>query len=283
MNIIVTGASGLVGSSAVQIASQSNAHTIHAVSRNQSTLNYPSNVHTYTHISELPSLNQYDLLFHAAAATPSNADSSQIYDINKRIDHDVFSFISSTSVSNVTYLSSMSIYGTISESIISEETLPSSPNPYGQSKLEGEILFRSLHQSSSLSILRLPGVVGSSMSKIFFRRVYESLLSSEPIKVRSLDSPFNNVVFVDDIFHTSFSLTHSDYSSPLVLNMHSINILPIENFLSYFAQRLNLPLRINCDCNLNPPFIISNRANANLVISRSLESIIDSFCIDCGH
>ena len=283
MNIIITGASGLVGSSAVKISSQNPKSIIHAVSINHPNVKHPSNVLLYRNISELPSTNHYDLLFHAAAATPSNTDPSKIYDTNKLIDHDIYSFVNANSVNHVTYLSSMSIYGTISSATVTENTPSCSPTPYGQSKLDGEKLFRSSESISSLSILRLPGIVGSSMSKIFFRRVYESLLSSSSIKVRSPDSLFNNAVYVDDIFNTSISLMINQSSPSLVLNMHSSDILPIESFLSLFARRLNTTLSIICDPNINPPFVIGNCAHGNLLVTRSLEHIIDSFCLVCGH
>ena len=124
------------------------------------------------------------------------------------------------------YLSSMSVYGNINLDIIDENTKPNSPNQYGLSKLLGEsdVEKACKDRNQKLAILRLPGVIGKKMPKVFFKRLYDSILNQTEITIRSKNSQFNNAVLDSDIFHTSLKILDNQKDNKIILNHHSGNI-----------------------------------------------------------
>ena len=132
----------------------------------------------------------------------------------------------------------MSVYGSINLDLIDENTEPISPNQYGLSKLLGEIdLEKTCNKSNKkLAILRLPGVIGKKMPEVFFKRLYDSILSQTEITIRSKKSQFNNAVLDSDIFHTALKIFDNQKDNKIILNHHSENILTLEKLIHYTSE-----------------------------------------------
>ena len=78
------------------------------------------NISNYKSVLELPKDITYDLLIHAAAATPNNTNFEDIAAINQEIDGELCKLIKETQIKQVVYLSTMAIYGDILQSEITE-------------------------------------------------------------------------------------------------------------------------------------------------------------------
>ena len=187
MKIIITGSSGLVGSACVREALKRDDIHIYSIARKNNSQSNSSNISNYKSVLELPKDISYDLLIHAAAATPNNTNFEEIAEINQKIDRELCILLEEIQIKQVAYLSTMAIYGHITQSEITEQTKPNSPNMYGLSKLWGEELLSKTTgtMSTKLSILRLPGVVGKGMPRVFFKRCEEMLLGQQAITFQS--------------------------------------------------------------------------------------------------
>lgn len=281
MNIVITGSSGLVGSSCVREALSIDNVNVYSVSRQHQSYPQSSNFFHFNSLLELPTSVSYDLLIHAAAATPNNSNFDDIPFLNNIIDTNLCAFLQSNSVKHLIYLSTMAIYGQITHSAITENTSPNSPNIYGLSKFSGENQVAQTVQSlpTTLSILRLPGVVGRGMPMVFFRRCYDWLLNNQPITIQSLTAPFNNAIYVADIFHTAIKLLSHSSDTPLYLNLHALDQLTLNDFLLTYAQKLHVTPNVLVEPDAGRPFLITNSSNDNLLVTRSISSIIDSYLI----
>lgn len=276
MNIIVTGASGLVGHACVSNALRDPCNNIKAITRNSRAWEGTERIETFRSLDEVDSSLYYDLLIHAAAATPNNTDIDNIASMNHLIDGALCKFLSRCFVGSVVYLSTMAVYGKIESSTISQDTLPISPDGYGRSKLEGEELVKSSVIERKL-ILRLPGVVGKGMPKVFFRKCYESLCNGKEITIRSRESLFNNAVYVSDIYRTCERFASDRGPSSRTLNHHAGDIVSLGKMLDSFAQKLNVQANIYETDQCGSPFLITNEGSEKELVTRDVLSIIEAY------
>lgn len=97
------------------------------------------------------------------------------------------------------FLSSLSVYGTISEPVVDEQTAVHNPGSYGASKLLGEMLLRECGTRLSTLALRLPGIIGPGAHAPWLARTLAAARAGRPVTIYSPDTPFNNAVHVDDL------------------------------------------------------------------------------------
>jgi len=253
MRIIITGSTGLVGKRTVSL-SLSHRYTVYTYGRSSDPCGEIAGHFSEPH--ELP--KDCDLLIHCAAATPLNSSMAECPALNHRIDSDLVTIIRTSSPKQVVYLSTMAVYGHIIVEKVDELCAPSCPNPYGQSKLDGESLIQAECNAMGvpLTILRLPGVVDTGMATIFFKHVYDSIQAELPISVRNRKSAFNNAILADDVFNISLSASKMRLSS--IINLHSSDSLSLETFLALFEEIAQKEAVIIEDLSCNPPFLISN-------------------------
>ena len=128
-----------------------------------------------------------------------------------------------------------------------------------------------------LSILRLPGVIGRKMPQVFFKRLYDSILYQTEITIRSKNAQFNNAVLDSDIFHTSLKIHNNQKDNKIVLNHHSGNILSLGNLINYTSEVIGKKPIIKESQECNPPFLISNKINDNLLFKSKIELMIETF------
>jgi len=276
VNIIITGASGLVGRACVLNALDDISNNIKAISRKARAWEYMERVETFRCLDEVDKSLDYDLLIHAAAATPNNTGIDDIASTNHKIDGTLYEFLNRCSVRSVVYLSTMAVYGRIESSSISQNTVPNSPSGYGRSKLEGENLIRSSIIERKL-ILRLPGVVGSGMPKVFIRNCYESLCNGKEITIRSRQSLFNNAVYVSDIYETCKQFGAKVGCSSKILNHHASDVISLGEMLDAFAGKLNVRANICETDECGQPFLITNEGCEEELVTRNVLSIIDAY------
>ena len=148
MKILITGANGLVGRSTQKILYEKNID-FSIVSRSESLI---AGIKRYKCLSDVDVKESYDILIHASAATPSNANFENIYDLNKKIDNKLKEYIENSTTKHVFYISTMAIYGEIKIPEISEYTMSNDPNKYGMSKLEGEKTISRICKSKGIKL-----------------------------------------------------------------------------------------------------------------------------------
>ena len=274
MKILVTGANGLVGR-ACQLYANINRLNISIISRKKPLF---ANTKNYKSLKELPKKDKnFDLVIHCSAATPNNCEFDEIFNTNKKIDEELCDFVLNSSVKQVVYLSTMSVYGEINVKKLSERTKINNPNLYGYSKYLGEIKIKEIckNKNVNLAIIRLPGIVGKNMSNIFFRKIYESILNGDLISIRSRDSFFNNAILDKDVILTAINLYEKQKDKFILLNHHSKNTITLGRLLDDFSEIIGKPCLYEETINCNPPFQITNTINDNLLCTSNIQNMIE--------
>jgi UDP-glucose 4-epimerase len=100
-------------------------------------------------------------------------------------------------VKKIIYLSSVSVYGNVTDSLISEKTIINNPDHYGKTKYEAENIFKKLDIPTIA--IRLPGVLGYGATRAWIPTLCERLLNNEDIHIYNPESIFNNLVAVDEV------------------------------------------------------------------------------------
>ena len=105
----------------------------------------------------------YDTVLHVAGIAhrkETKENAHLYYEVNRDLSYDVAQKACADGAKQFIYISSMSIYGK-STGVITKSTPPNPKSHYGKSKLEGELLIKTLHSEAfKVCILRPPMVYG---------------------------------------------------------------------------------------------------------------------------
>jgi nucleoside-diphosphate-sugar epimerase len=111
----------------------------------------------------------------------------------------VIDFAIDKEVDKFVYFSSLSALGNIKDAHVGSDTIVVSPGPYGLSKLYGENMLAEVCDLISSLSLRLPGIVGQGCHGAWLAGVAARAAKNEDIEIYNSNSPFNNVVHINDV------------------------------------------------------------------------------------
>jgi nucleoside-diphosphate-sugar epimerase len=145
---------------------------------------------------------RYDYVVHCAAEVPARCpDEDELFCSNVEGTRCLLAHAAISGAQNVTYMSSMAVYGAVSAAVVDERTSLNTAGRYASSKAEGE---RQLAEwadrtgGAGVSI-RLPGVVGTGGRNNFLCDTLQRILADQPLTAFNPDALFNNIVHVDDL------------------------------------------------------------------------------------
>jgi len=203
---------------------------------------------------------RFDALIHCAAETPERCpDRANLHRRNMDISRSVFGQLLEARARSAVYLSSISAYGTVAASVVTEDMPPLDLDPYGRAKRDSENLFQSRVErglASGLAI-RLPGTVGKGSHDNFLSIALKRVLSGEAVKGRNPDSPFNNIVYVGDLaafLHAWLADPRPGYA---VTNLGAREPLPMREVLSLLFAFSRRDERVVFEPGGKQPFLIS--------------------------
>jgi len=209
-SFVVTGASGFIGGR-IAFSLATSGRKVFAPLRNGSRLllDHRNIICTsYENLQYHASQTDVHTLFHCASLTPANCtDANEISTANERLCKTILDWILYLRPRLTIHTSTVSVYGSIIDPLLTYTTIPINPNSYGLSKLfiERSIEDRGNQLKLSYANLRLPGTVGfGSHGNIIttviqhFRR-FKYLTNPEPLPLYNPHSLFNNIVSISDL------------------------------------------------------------------------------------
>ncbi len=141
-----------------------------------------------------------DVIIHLAANNgSSNLGISKIFRDNVDAVANLISFSKRVGCSKIIALSSVSVHGQISTSVLSETTGFENPDIYGFTKRAAELLLQQSESDQSIYILRLPSILGYGAKNHWLSTVLASALSNSSINFQNSNTKFNNAVYIDDL------------------------------------------------------------------------------------
>lgn len=141
-----------------------------------------------------------DVIVHLAANNGStNLGISKIFRDNVDAVANLISFSKRVGCPKIIALSSVSVHGQISSSVLSEATGFENPDIYGYTKRAAELLLQQCESDQSIFILRLPSILGYGAKNHWLSTVLASALSNSPITFQNSNAKFNNAVYIEDL------------------------------------------------------------------------------------
>lgn len=200
---------------------------------------------------------KFDAIVHTACSHSGKILPMQDY-IRDNIDsaRALVGFARNNQINTIIYFSTRSIYGTVYDSEVNEDTNIVNPDRYGMTKYIAEQIFMDATDINTIG-LRTPGIIGPGAHDIWLVDVVEKALRNEEIDIS--DFYTKNLVWLEDI--AKFinlliiqSLNGDKYKYP-VINLackESVNNIDI---LNKIKERLN-----------SKSEIIVNKPNPNLFV-----------------
>jgi len=125
-----------------------------------------------------------DVMIHFAAAVPAEhvgSEAERVAEINRRIDATVIKALKSLRIKMI-YASSLSVYGSIANSTMHEQSATNPPGPYAAAKLETEAVGEQLFREEGIGFIALrigapygPGQRNRNVLKTFVENALQGL------------------------------------------------------------------------------------------------------------
>lgn len=204
-------------------------------------------------------LDSFDTIVHTAATSPAPG----ITDEGMRRDNAVatanlIGAALERGCQRFIYLSSLSIYGTISQSVVDESTPITDPDIYGATKYQGEEALQAQADNLPSISLRLPGVLGPGAHRNWLSGVAAKLKSGDEIAAFNLDAPFNNACHVADMAHLIAGLCKRDWQGTDAVVLGARGSLSIRDAISGLAASLGVRAQIKEVAAPDAGFILSS-------------------------
>lgn len=209
-NILLTGSSGFIGKNLLRNLVSSNFF-VYAIGRKKPNfrhINFKFIKYDLKKKIILKKIRKIQCIIHTAAISPGNKITERkMLKYNFLTTKNIVDYAKKNKILKFIFLSSISIYGKIDASTLSENTRIKNPSAYGLSKLKNEEYIKKSNLSS-ISI-RLPGVVGKLSKRNLLTRILKS--KKKIIIAYNKNELFNNVIHVDNLSNFIIELCNKKF------------------------------------------------------------------------
>ena len=248
MTILITGASGLIGSHLCKTLSESGADVVALTHQTDNPVLLsipqanieitPCDIQDYDNLSLVFRYYHPDTVFHFAAHLPStaNPDFLKVNVIGTSILLDICHH---NRVKNFIYASSMSVYSTPPIRLpVDEEHSTRPDDDYGRTKLIGELLCKCYSKAIRTMVVRFSSVFGLGDNSRVAYHFMQSALSGQAIQVDGDGSQSSDFIYVDDAID-GMILALEDGKSGEIYNIGSgqeTSVLELANLIAGLVE-----------------------------------------------
>lgn len=265
MKILITGAGGFVGSQLARLFGAAGWQVVAAYHRTRPMLDGASGSIRLVRVDldqECMKNEPVDVVVHAAAHTHliPNSSCDDYIRGNLATAVNLCHSLDALKPGLVVYLSTLSVYGTVTDSVVDEKTPFYNPECYGTTKYLGEMIFHENCEVSALACLRLPGVVGPGYLRPWLGRTLARIIAHEPVTAYNPDAPFNNVVDTHELFRLISHLHRIAWKGHKTVTVAAANPMPIRDVVELFCHESQSRSAIEYAKTNQTSFVIDTRS-----------------------
>lgn len=281
MKVLVTGASGFIGSRVVNELKCAGLDviTVGGPSRS-SVVDYFVDVSDKDSVESLSSLGQIDVVIHAAALAHQFAEvsDSEFYRVNVDGVANVAEIAARLGAKHFILFSSTLVYGRRSDiSKVIDENCDCRPNgAYAQSKFDGELIARSVCEKNSidLTIFRPTPVIGEGSKGNFGRLIKE--IDRKRFVMIGKGKNRKSLIYVGDIAKITTSVTQQGGDQTQIFNLSGGDVSMIDVVSTIYSElgRKMLPITI-------PPFLLKGVSTLSFIKRfKKISTTLDTWLAD---
>ena len=268
MTVLVTGAASFIGNHLIRelVNEKCDIYATYRHSLAASQLNESCNgsIHfiqldlsKHLDFERLPA--QVDIIIHLAAISNyKDISNAAITESNILGTNNILAYAKAAGVKKIVYASSVSVYGNVLGNSVSFDTTIFEPNYYGLSKYAGEIALAS-HGSDFASIsIRLPGVLGNSLSGALIPDICNRLLKGGTIEVYNPQRLFNNAIHVNELSLFIKDVMFNEWSGVHTFPLAAKNPVTFLNLVEQMKNQLGSASKIIVSSAQKKSFTISS-------------------------
>jgi nucleoside-diphosphate-sugar epimerase len=302
MKVLVTGATGFIGSHLISKLRTIETWRIRAVIRSQSNQKQlPENIESVAvgnidrHTDWKEALQNIDTVIHLAGRAHILDDRSanseaEFIEINTEGTANLTRQSIQAGVKHLIFISSIGAMATLSEQTLTEVTAPQPDTPYGRSKLEAERQVIDLARDTSLkwTILR-PTLVYGAGNPGNMAMLVKLIQKQLPLPFSSIDNRRNFLYVGNLVDAIATCLTDEKAQNQLFLIADS-QVLSTPQLIAQIARAMKLPVRL---IPISPSFLkglgyVGDLASSILdkslpITSQSIDKLLGSLAVDNFH
>jgi nucleoside-diphosphate-sugar epimerase len=261
MKVLVTGANSPLGKVVVEKAKSANHCVVEAL---RGGVTAPEATSPSTRInldmtkpetfSAIPT--DVECVVHIAAANEGTA--GHLFDVNGMGTLRLIQSSIRLGISKLIHVSSMSVYGNVSEANVSRDTPIQHPSPYGLSKFSGECFLRDFANKLASVSIRSPAIIGNGASRNFLAKLVRDMIDQrEEVILKNPDFLFNNIIHYETFSRFIVSLIETDLTSYDFFPVASSMPRPLGVIVAHIASRLDYKKRISWSDGGPSPFSVN--------------------------
>lgn len=240
MNILITGSNSFIGKFLIPYFSFEGFNITATWNKTEPDFSYlPSQQRNRIsliklNLSNSDSLNllagPFDSIIHISGISTHHNSQYEYIENNILPLNNLKNYAKKFNISKFIFLSTISVYGNVIDSLVTEETQIRNPDMYGISKLTCELLLK----ESGLNVLaiRIPSVLGLDAHRHWLSKILNLALSNSPIEIFNVNAKFNNAIHVNDLCFFIHSVIKSQWGGFHAAPIGSSEFLTIRDIVN---------------------------------------------------
>jgi nucleoside-diphosphate-sugar epimerase len=139
------------------------------------------------------------------------------------------------------FMSSMSVYGQVTGSVVGAQTATTNPSPYGATKRLCEQMLEDASDRLATIALRLPAILGKGARRHWLATVLERAKAGEQITIHNPAAPFNNAVDANYLAIFIAALTNRELAGFTAVPLASQGYLSIRDVVRKIVDGFRSP------------------------------------------